>query len=60
MSTATVVAKGKLTQFRNVNYLAMDSFEVLAAPKQAKEAKTKDETPPHGGDGPARGAIPEP
>ena len=48
MSTATVVAKGKLTQFRNVNYLAMDSFEVLLAPKPAKEAKTKDETPQQG------------
>jgi hypothetical protein len=45
MSTATVVAKGKLTQYQNVNYLAMTSFEVLPAPKPAKEAKTKDETP---------------
>jgi hypothetical protein len=44
MSTATVVAKGKLTQFRNVNYLAMDSFEVLPAPKPADEAKKKGET----------------
>ena len=45
MSEATVVAKGKLTQFRNVNYLAMDSFEVLPAPKPAEEAKAKDEPP---------------
>jgi tetratricopeptide (TPR) repeat protein len=45
MSTATVVAKGKLSQFRNVNYLAVGSFEVLAARKPAKEAKPKDDAP---------------
>jgi hypothetical protein len=45
MSTATVVAKGKLTQFQDVNYLALDSFEILAASTPAEKTKTKDETP---------------
>ena len=39
MSTATVVAKGTLTQFHDVNYLLMSSFEILPTPKPAGGAK---------------------
>ncbi len=41
MSTATVVAKGKLTRLHDVNYLEMNSFEVLPTPKTAEGAKPK-------------------
>jgi hypothetical protein len=39
MSTATVVAKGKLSRLDNVNYLEMSSFEVEPARKPAAETK---------------------
>jgi hypothetical protein len=41
MSAATVVAKGKLTQHQHVNYLLLNSFEILPAPKPAGDAKPK-------------------
>jgi hypothetical protein len=41
MSEATVVAKGKLTQYQDVNYLLMDSFQILPAPKPADATKAK-------------------
>ena len=37
MSEATVVAKGKLTQCQDVNYLLMDSFQILPASKPAHD-----------------------
>ena len=45
MSTATVVAKGKLTLFHDVNYLLLSSFEVLSPPKPVEDAKPKEEAP---------------
>ena len=41
MSTATVVANGKLTRYHGVNYLLMSSFEILPAPKPVGDAKPK-------------------
>jgi len=49
MSAATVVARGKLGQYRDVNYLLLDSFEILP-PRPAGNAKPKDQPP---GKGPA-------
>jgi hypothetical protein len=39
MSAATVVAKGKLTKHQEVNYLLLDSFEILPASKPADDPK---------------------
>jgi len=45
MSTATVVAKGKLARFQDVNYLRMISFEILPTTKPAGDAKPKAQAP---------------
>src|SRR5262245_21563033 len=45
MSEATVVAKGKLTQYQDVNYLLIDSFQILPAPKPADDTKPKADVP---------------
>jgi hypothetical protein len=48
MSAATVVARGKLSQYRDVNYLLLDSFEILPPARPAGDAKPKG--PPRGKD----------
>jgi len=45
MSAATVVAKGKLTQNEDVNYLLMNSFQIIPPSKPAGDAKPKDKAP---------------
>ena len=45
MSEATVVAKGKLTQYQDVNYLLIDSFQILPASKPANDTKPKADVP---------------
>jgi hypothetical protein len=45
MSAATVVARGKLSRYQDVNYLLMDSFEIIPPRKSAADAKPKDEPP---------------
>ena len=45
MSAATVVAKGKLSRYQDVNYLLLDSSEIILPPKSAVDAKPKDEPP---------------
>ena len=41
MSAATVVAKGELTQYADVNYLLMNSFQIIPPSKPAGNAKPK-------------------
>jgi hypothetical protein len=41
MSGATVVAKGKLTQYEDVNYLLMNSFQIIPPSKLAGGAEPK-------------------
>ena len=41
MSAATVVAKGKLTQYEDVNYLLMNSFQIIPPSKLAGGAEPK-------------------
>ena len=51
MSEATVVAKGKLTQYQDVNYLLIDSFQILPASRPAGDAKPKVDGPAKEGAG---------
>jgi hypothetical protein len=41
MSAATVVAKGELTQYADVNYLLTNSFQIIPPPKPAGGKKPK-------------------